>query len=74
MVVKILAKIIFGLCACNAPPGDPINVSCSNTTAQPGLVCTLPNLAFKAVFKLSTILWEAYVKLSNMCFNPMSPL
>ena len=76
MVLLIVDKIIWGLCACTPPmkSGDTMNVNCSLTTGQPGLPCTISNMVFKEIFKISFNLWKAYQKISHMCFSPINPL
>jgi hypothetical protein len=75
LTMNIIAKIIYGLCACfHTPTEQKISVSCSNTTSIPGLICTVPNQTFQGIFKISFVIWKVYELISQTCFNPMSPL
>ena len=75
MPMRIIGMVVFGLCACvSAPAGEEYQLQCNNRTAQPGLVCTIPNMVYKSVDKISFIIWTAYTMISGISRNPISPI
>jgi hypothetical protein len=74
VIFHIIAKIISLLCAC-VPiiAGTSISVPCMNTAGIPGLICNIPNMVYKGVFKISVFLYKIYGLISNFCWNPLGP-
>ena len=73
--LRIMGQIVFGLCAClYTDTGKAYQLKCNNTTAQPGLACTVPNMVYKSLFKSSFMLWNAYQDVSHTCFNPLNSI
>ena len=74
-ILRKLGQIVYTACVCtHIPAGDNIQVKCVNTQSIPGLVCTIPNMVLKTIFKISYMLWESYDKISNQCVNPINGL
>jgi len=74
VIFHIMAKIISVLCACTpTPAGTSITIPCSNTASIPGLVCNIPNMVFKGVYKISVFMYKIYGLISNFCWNPLGP-
>lgn len=75
MPLRIIGNIVFGLCACSfAPAGEEWQLQANNRNAQPGTACNLPNKIYKALFKASFMIWNAYTAITGICRNPIGPL
>lgn len=75
MPLRIVGQIVYSLCACvHTPSGSNYQVKCTNTTGAPGLICTIPNMIYKSLYKISFTLWNSYTKLSGVCRNPITPV
>ena len=73
--IYYIGFVVYNLCACkDVPAGDKVKIKCQNTSGQPGIVCTVPNMIFKVIFKISVFIWKAFVLLHNLCMNPIYPV